>query len=425
MQAKLTNALVKGTDPGTRDISSTDAQLPGFELRIRPSGVKAFTFRYRIQGGRQQRLKLGNHPALSADEARKRALIAAADVANGIDVVARQRAERANAARLRASTLKAFLDEQYEPWAVTHLRSASFQLKRIRSDFRNWLDMPMVEMDPVLIERWRAVRVRAGNKPVTINRNLQRLHALLAKAVEWKAIDRHPFSGLKPLKHDRSGRVRYLDEEEEHQLRDALLEREDKLRKDRKRFNAWRIARHKAPLPLRNQEYVDHLRPIVLLAPNTGLRRGELLALMWKDVNLKTKWLTVAGTTSKNNQTRRVPLNVEAAAILQGWNRQSKDALTGSYVFASSKGKRMTTITTAWRTLRKRAGLRNFHFHDLRHHFASRLVQSGVDLNSVRELLGHSDIKMVLRYAHLAPEGLANAVERITRTEMPERCEAA
>jgi hypothetical protein len=117
----------------------------------------------------------------------------------------------------------------------------------------------MVEMDPVLIERWRAVRVRAGNKPGTINRNLQRLRALVGKAVEWKAIDRHPFSGLKPLKHDRSGRVRYLDEEEEHQLRDALLEREEKLRKNRERFNAWRIARHKAPLPLRNQEYVDHL----------------------------------------------------------------------------------------------------------------------------------------------------------------------
>jgi integrase len=425
MQAKLTNALVKATAPGAEDISITDALLPGFELRIRPSGVKAFAFRYRIQGGRQQRLKLGNYPALKADEARKRALIAAADVANGIDVVARQRAERANAARLRASTLKAFLDGQYEPWAVTHLRTASFQLKRIRSDFKEWLDMPMVEMDPVVIERWRAVRVRAGNRPVTINRNLQRLRALVGKAVEWKAIDRHPFSGLKPLKHDRSGRVRYLDEEEEHQLREALLKREDKLRKDRERFNAWRTARHKAPLPLRNQEYVDHLRPVVLLALNTGLRRGELLALMWKDVNLKTKWLTVAGQTSKNNQTRRVPLNAEAATILEGWNRQSKGSLTGSYVFASSKGKRMTTITTAWRSLRKLARLRNFHFHDLRHHFASRLVQSGVDLNSVRELLGHSDIKMVLRYAHLAPEGLANAVEKVARTEFPERCEAA
>jgi integrase len=425
MQAKLTNAFVKEVNPKDRDFSITDAQLPGFELRIRPSGVKAFTFRYRIQGGPQQRLKLGNHPALSADEARKRALIAAASIANGIDVVARQRVDRANAARLRASTLRIFLEQQYEPWAITHLRTAAFQLKRIKSDFKEWLDIPMVEMDLALIERWRGVRVRKGNKPVTINRNLQRLQALLAKAVEWKAIDRHPFVGLKPLKHDRSGRVRYLDEDEEQQLREALLKREDKLRKDRERFNAWRVARHKSPLPLRNYEYVDHLRPVVLLALNTGLRRGELLNLMWKDVNLKTRWLTVAGLTSKNNQTRRVPLNAEAVTLLEGWNRQSKGSLTGSYVFANRRGKRMTTITTAWRSLRKLAKLRNFNFHDLRHHFASRLVQSGVDLNSVRELLGHSDIQMVLRYAHLAPGGLANAVEKIARNATHEESEAA
>jgi integrase len=81
----------------------------------------------------------------------------------------------------------------------------------------------------------------------------------------------------------------------------------------------------------------------------------------------------------------------------------------------------MTAIATAWRSPRKLARLRNFNFHDLRHHFASRLVQSGVDLDSVRELLGHSDIKMVLRHAHLAPEGLASAVEKIARSEMHEK----
>jgi len=69
-----------------------------------------------------------------------------------------------------------------------------------------------------------------------------------------------------------------------------------------------------------------------------------------------------------------------------------------------------------WRSVSARAGLEDFHFHDLRHHFASRLVQSGVDLNSVRELLGHAEITMALRYAHLAPGGLALAVEKIARS---------
>jgi integrase len=420
VRAKITNALVKAAMPGTRDVNVTDALLEGFELRIRPSGVKAWALRYRINGGPQRRYKLGTYPAVTADEARKRALIAAAQVATGIDIVARQRVDRAEASRLRVGTLAIFLDEHYEPWAQTHLETADFQLKRIRSDFKAWLKMPLVEFDIVLIERWRAEQVRRGVQPVTVNRNLQRLHALVAKAVEWKTIDRHPFAGTKPLKHDRSGRVRYLDEEEEPQLRDALLERDEELRKDRERYNAWRVARHKPSLPLRNHEYVDHLRPLVLLALNTGLRRSELFNLTWKDVNLKTKWLTVAGKTSKNKQTRRIPLNLEAAAILQGWERQSKATFAQSYVFPGKRGKRLTTITTAWRSLRKLAQLRDFHFHDLRHHFASRLVQSGVDLNSVRELLGHADIKMVLRYAHLAPGGLATAVEKISRSSAAE-----
>jgi site-specific recombinase XerD len=158
--------------------------------------------------------------------------------------MARYRADRADAARLRASTLKAFFELQYEPWAKTHLQTAKFQLKRIGSDFKTWLDLSMIQIDPILIERWRAERVRRGNQAVTINRNLQRLHALLANAVEWKAIDRHPFYGLKPLKHDRAGRVRYLDEEEERQLRDAFTRRNETLRNERDRFNAWRAARH-------------------------------------------------------------------------------------------------------------------------------------------------------------------------------------
>jgi integrase len=414
VQAKLTQQLARAAQLGTRDINITDSSLPGFELRVRPSGAKTWVFRYRLNGGRQQRLRLGGFPGLPAEQARKLALAAAADVAKGIDVQSRKSEAKVEAARQRASTLRVFLDEQYQPWAERHLRSWKFQLKRIRSDFRNWLDSPLEAIDAILIEKWRGERLAVGNQAVTINRNLQRLHAVMSKAIEWEVLITHPFV-VKQLKTDRTGRVRYLEVDEEKRLRDALTSREDALRSERDSFNAWRAARHKPRLPSRNAAYVDHLKPIVLLALNTGMRRGELFHLRWTEVNLNTRWLVVGGRTSKNKQTRRLPLNKEAMAVLDTWRLQSLGNCANPYVFPGDEDRPLTTITKAWRRVRTLAALRDFHFHDLRHHFASRLVQSSVDLNTVRELLGHADLRMVLRYAHLAPQGLATAVEKVTR----------
>jgi integrase len=166
-------------------------------------------------------------------------------------------------------------------------------------------------------------------------------------------------------------------------------------------------------VPRRTEEFVDYLRPVVLVALNTGLRRGEILQLEWKDVDLDSKWVTVSGAIAKNGQTRRLPLNAEAAAILQAWRQFRSRRASAARVFPGSDGDGLQRIDKAWRSLIEIAGIENFRFHDLRHHFASRLVRSGIDLNTVRELLGHADISMVLRYAHLPPGRPATAVERV------------
>jgi integrase len=153
----------------------------------------------------------------------------------------------------------------------------------------------------------------------------------------------------------------------------------------------------------------------VLTALNTGLRRGELFHLQWRDVDFENKWLTVAGSTAKSGQTRRIPLNAEALVTLQGWCQQTLKTPAEPRVFPGVGGHRLTSVNRSWRGLRKLAALGDFRFHDLRHHFASRLVQSGIDLNTVRELLGHADITMVLRYAHLSPDRLVMAVQKVAR----------
>jgi integrase len=415
MRAKLTQPFVSSTQPGPADISIIDTTLAGFELRIRSTGTKMWAYRYRAADGRQHRLALGRFPGVSAAAARQLALAVAGDVARGIDVLTRKQTERAEGERARQSTLKVFLETRYEPWAITQLRTGAFQVARIKADFKNWLDKPMSDLNTWLVEGWRKRQLEAGNKPVTVNRNLQRLQALLSKAVQWKFIERHPFVGLKPLKYDRSGRVRYLNADEEQRLRAALGKREADLRKARERFNQWRQARGRPLLPFRTEQYVDHLQPIVLLALNSGLRRGEIFNLRWKDIDLASKWLTVVGATAKSGQTRRIPLNTEVCATLEGWQAQAGRVARDTHVFPGVGGNRLTTVTTAWRSVSKLAKLDNFRFHDLRHHFASRLVQSGIDLNVVRELMGHADITMVLRYGHLSPDRLTTAVEKVAR----------
>jgi integrase len=112
-------------------------------------------------------------------------------------------------------------------------------------------------------------------------------------------------------------------------------------------------------------------------------------------------------------------LNAEAVAILEAWRQFRSRRASAARVFPGSDGEGLQRIDKAWRSLIEIAGIENFRFHDLRHHFASRLVQSGIDLNTVRELLGHADITMVLRYAHMSPDRLAMAVERVARAAEP------
>jgi integrase len=239
---------------------------------------------------------------------------------------------------------------------------------------------------------------------------LAALKAALSKAVEWGLIDANPIAKVKLYGQDDNATVRYLSVDEETRLRAALIERDQHLRERRTRFNEWRQERGLKPFPeIGPGEFADHLHPIVLLAINTGMRRGEIFNLNWSSVNLDKAILEVAGPGAKSGKTRHIPLNSEALGALQTWQKQTSGV---GLVFPGNSGGRLTNINHAWETLAKRAQLTDFRFHDCRHHFASRLVMADVPLNTVRELLGHSEISMTLRYAHLAPEHKADAAHR-------------
>ncbi|MGK5089788.1 site-specific integrase [Bdellovibrionota bacterium FG-2] len=281
------------------------------------------------------------------------------------------------------------------------------------------LDGPKI---PWLLEKWKTDRLKEKISKLTINRDLTVLKGAYSYALKQSAqtcLTQNPLSAVKLFKvnDEESERIRYLnqnDAAEEKRLFEAIDSREDRIRQGRINGNEWRSKRGYELYPsLEEMIFVNCLKPMVEVSLNTGLRRGELFRVRWSDINwdLSNPVLTVRGSITKNGRTKTMPLNARAVEVLRSWANGSlqRDGL----IFPGKNGKPFDTLKTAWNKIIEDAKLVDFRWHDLRHTFASRLVLAGVDLNTVRDLLGHKDIKMTLRYAHLSPKKLAEAVAKL------------
>ena len=405
LSAKLAATWQKKAKAGEvpKPVEIRDRDLKGFLLRVQPSGRAS----YIVQLGRGKRLTIGDAAILTPAQARTKAKVALGAAADGRDPKAALKVEDGST----VPTLDAFLADTYGPWMAANRKTGATTVARMRAVFPELLDSSLDNITAWQMEKSRKAQLQAGRAVATVNRNLAVLKAALNKAVEWELIDRNPLVKVKPGRVDNAGIVRFLSADEEGRLRKALADRDARVCAGRESANAWRAARARDTMPALGT-YADHLTPMVLVSINTGVRRGELFNLAWQDVDLARGNLTVRGSGAKSGRTRHVPLNDEAARVLRTWHRQAGEPDAG-LVFPGKAGARLDTIKTAWSGLLKAAGISAFRWHDLRHTFASKLVMAGVDLNTVRELLGHGDLTMTLRYAHLAPAHKAAAVSRL------------
>lgn len=411
MKTKINAAAVQGLKPRSRPYEVFDRDLKGFIVRVQPTGSVSYLCAYRTKIGQRRRYTIGKAEVVSAAQARDEAKKILGDVAKGLDPVADLIARRAQA---KQHTLGTFLDEVYEPWASQHLDTASDTIRRLKACFSDFLDRRLADLNPWVFEKWKSERLRSGTRATTVNRDLGALKAALARAVDWGHLEDHPLRKVKPAPVKDSGVTRWLTVSEESALRASLLAREGRIRRERASANAWRRERGYMELPdLDRHDVADHLRPLVIMSLNTGLRRGELFSLEWSDINWASSVITVRGTTTKSRKSRHVPMNDEVVAVLKAWQKLTGES--NGWVFPGQEGEGMDNVKRSWGNLLKDAKIENFRWHDMRHHFASRLVMEGVDLNTVRELLGHADLKMTLRYAHLAPEHKAAAVAKLLR----------
>ena len=250
-------------------------------------------------------------------------------------------------------------------------------VKRFRAFFG---ERTLGEITPKLIVEYKSLRYAAGVKPASINRELTCLRKAFSLAKrEWEWCRDNPVSRVS-LEKGVTKRDRWLMEDEEARLLDTCP--------------SW-------------------LRELVVFALHSGMRLGEILSLTWTGVDLFRRTATVF--ESKNGERRTVPLNHTVMALLteKAKVRHIKTAL----VFPSLAGTRLDPnhLRRALRPAMAKAGIVNCHFHDLRHTFATRLVQSGVDLYKVQRLLGHKSPMMTQRYAHHYPESLRDGVEILDR----------
>lgn len=227
------------------------------------------------------------------------------------------------------------------------------------------------------IEQYKARRCSLV-APATVNRELTLLKHMFTKGIEWEKARTNPVKAVKHLR-EANTRVRFLTDEEETRL----------------------LA-----------ECPDNLRALVIAALHTGFRRGELLSLRWRDADFLNGLVTVEAAYTKNGERRTVPMSQTLRAVLDGLRQERPH---DHHVFLNKRGEPYVSPKKAFESAVKRAGIADFHFHDLRHCFASRLVMGGQDMRTVQELLGHKTLTMTLRYSHLSPTHRAKAVAILDR----------
>src|SRR5437870_3815314 len=253
------------------------------------------------------------------------------------------------------------------------LKSIRTERNRVLAWAREFGNRPLGQITRTEIEAWRREKM-ARCRPATINRDLSRLRRMFSLAVEWGLLEESPMKSMKFLREN-NARTRYLSLEECQRL----------------------IANCIAP----------HIRALVGVALHSGMRLGEILNLRWYDLDFASGFILVRD--SKNGESRHVPMDATLFALFRAYpHRPSTDL-----VFSSSSGGHIVDVRTGFQNACKRAGLIDLHFHDLRHTFASQFVMAGGNLFILKSVLGHKNITMTQRYAHLAPTYLIKSIDRM------------
>ena len=362
-----------------------DSQIKGLYVDVLPNGRMSWRLRwYEKRDGKYPKkvMTLGNARVLTVDEAR----LEARTVLRRLWVGADPRAEVLPGA---GPTLASFIEQQYLPFVKTYKLSWSSDESTLRNHAIPALGMlPMGQITVPQFSRLVQSMLDRGLAPGTVNKILIFLRYAYKLALRWKVegVTHNPVTEVPNLRNDYKIE-RYLTRDQMGRLLAAVRRSENTV--------------------------LGHIVPFLIY---TGARKREVLNARWADIDWRRKSWAIPRT--KSGKVRHVPLSKGALEILQAI--RPVPTLGGprlpEFIFINPRtGKPFVTIFISWNTARCEAGLPELRLHDLRHSFASFLVNAGRSLYEVQELLGHASIQTTSRYAHLSRERLAEAVELIPR----------
>lgn len=357
---------------GKSKIEYCDKDLPGLLLNVYHGGGSSYSLRYKFHG-QTKYAPIGGSDIVTLADARKKAKMLKADIAlNGADPRAELKAKRA------IPTLNEFFDDTYLPYAKVHKRSwiRDVQLyARIGKKFGH-LRLDQVQKQQVAVFH-AGLMENEGLSAASADHHPKLLRRMFSMAIEYDLIEKNPLSKFSLFNHDNKVE-HYLDDEQLGRLMDVL--------------------RTDANRPVCN---------IAILLLGTGCRLNEILSAKKSDIDIENRILRIAASNSKSKRVRTVPLNDASIDIIL---KQMDDTKGYDYLFINNQtGKPYTTVMKVWVRLREKAGLPHLRLHDLRHSFASFLVNSGRTLYEVQQILGHSQSIVTERYSHLSTKTLQSA----------------
>jgi integrase len=307
---------------------------------------------------------------------------------NGHRVNSEKQSMIGNTIRERNSSLSLSM-KNFLPWSRANKRSHREDDQRSVTLKAFFSEKHLRDIKPMMIETFKRERLATPTKhdkedrprprtPASVNRHLACLSKILSMAFDNELIDSNPMRRVRMLKESPS-RERFITVDEEKRLFQHLTGRR------------------------------DHIRSVVTIALNTGMRRGEILRLQWEHVNFLARTIFIA--RSKTGRTRTIPMN---DIVFKELMLLKQDAGPKDFVFSNARtGVNIDSIKTGWRNACEKAGLVNLRFHDTRHTFATRLRANGVHEWDIRDLLGHASVRMTSVYTHQTPANLCKAVNTL------------